>query len=87
MQLLSNFKQWLNGVAERIKKKRAVKRKKQIERQCCRDFQIMEFDGKVYICHEGVPVIKTDSLKGSATDVLVQSRKDFIAWREKFEAS
>lgn len=84
MKILSKFKQWVNDSVNEIKEKRAKKRKEWLEKRSCEVLQVMEFNGSEYICHHGEPIVKVDNLNISATKVLQQSRKDYIAWMEKF---
>lgn len=80
----SKFKQWWLDVIEDAKASCAQKRKERLERESCESLQVMEFNGSEYISHHGTPIIKVDNLNIPATKALQQSRKDYIAWREKF---
>lgn len=80
----SDFKQWWLDMIEKQKQSRAQQRRTQLERNSCEFLQLMEFNGSEYISHNGVPIVKVDNLNTSAIKVLQQSRKDYIAWQEKF---
>lgn len=84
MSVISNIKEWFEHVSSQAKVKKILKRKKLMENECCRNFQIMEFEGKIYICYENIPVVRIEDLKKSPTEILEQSREDFVKFQNKF---
>lgn len=82
---------WLKGVKERSQAKCQERRTKKLENISCKSINIIEFNGHLYISHNGVPIVRVEDLRAKGPEVLSnmcealrQARKDYLAWREKF---
>ena len=85
MNVFKSFKQWISNEIKQGRKRGIERRNKQLELYSCKAFQIMEFDGELYISHEGVPVVRVSSLQTPAPKILSKSREDYLKWAKKFE--
>lgn len=83
--LIASIKQWWVNECEARKVKNAAKRAAQMERHSCTVINCMEFDGKLYVCHNGTPIIRVDRLNTEVTKAVAEARKDYIAWSAKFD--
>ena len=84
MKLLKQIKQWWSDFVKDREEKQAVKKQKTLERMSCEVVNVMEFDGKLYVSHNGVPVVPVESLSITVEKLLAQSRKSYLAWQTKF---
>ena len=84
MKLLEQIKQWWSDFVKDREEKQAVKKQKALERMSCEVVNVMEFDGKLYVSHNGVPVVPVESLNITVEKLLAQSRKSYLAWQTKF---
>lgn len=74
---------WLRSLHMASLAEAAEKRKAMIERESKHAVQVREFDGDIYICLNGVPLIKGDSICGDIVTAVEESREAWMTWREK----
>ena len=65
-----------------IRDRQETKRKVQNELTAREDINVTEFDGRIYISYDGIPIVRVEDLKVKPTELLVQARKDFLSWQE-----
>ena len=78
------FQQFTNWLSNRNINKEA-KREHELNCLSCDSINVMEYDGKLYISHNGVPIVNADCLSVGITDALVESRKGYLSWKNKFD--
>lgn len=86
MKFFNAIRNWLKRIKERSQAARQERHTKQLEKISCESINVTEFNGCLYIAHNGVPIVRVDDLKVKAPDVLAQAREDYLAWRAKFNA-
>lgn len=86
MKFFNAICNWLKRIKERSQAACQKRRAKQLENISCKSINVIEFNGRLYIAHDGVPIVRVDDLKTKASDVLAQAREDYLAWRAKFNA-
>lgn len=62
------------------------KRAQYLDNLSCESINVTEFNGGLHISYKGVPIVRVDDLTGKVPDILAQSRADYLAWKEKFNA-
>ena len=83
MKLLEQIKQWWSELVKEYEEKQATKKQKALERMSCEVINVMEFDGKLYVSYNGVPMVPVESLNMTVEKLLAQSRKSYLAWQTK----
>ncbi len=94
MEIITNIKNAVNGfIASSIQSteenhKREMEAKvarltKQITTTGDSILQVKEFNGALFLSYDGVPVVRTDMLKKDITEVLKNSRADYLAFMLK----
>lgn len=86
MKFINAIRNWLKRINECSKAACQKRRDKQLENISCTNINVIEFNGCLYISYKGVPIVRTDSLKAKAPEILAQAREDYLAWRAKFSA-
>lgn len=86
MKFINAICNWLKGIKERSYAARQERRTKQLENISCKRINVIEFNGRLYIAHDEVPIVRVDDLKAKAPDILAQAREDYLAWKAKFNA-
>lgn len=84
MKILQSIRQTWNRLREQYHASRHQKRVQYLDNLSCENLNVTEFNGRLYISYNGVPVVRVDDLKGKAPDILAQSREDYLAWKAKF---
>lgn len=84
MKFLEQIKQWWSDFVKAREERQTAKKQKALERMSCEVINVMEFDGKLYVSHNGVPVVPVESLNVTVEKLLSQSRKSYLAWQTKF---
>lgn len=85
MKFFNAICNWLKRIKERSQAVCQERRTKQLENISCKSINVIEFNGRLYIAHDGVPIVRVDDLKAKAPEILAQAREDYLVWREKFD--
>ena len=70
---------WHENRADRIENRRQV----QLDAEAREVVQVMEFNGKLYICVYGKPLFDIDIFKGSVAEVVANARSAYKDWKEE----
>lgn len=84
---MSNFMQWVFKKIASRKEKKARNKQEKLERMSCRTINVVEFNGKLYVAHNDIPVVPISSLNIEAEKVVAAARQDYLVWRKKFGGS
>ena len=79
-KILGKVRAWYGEYREYRRKKRLARVKKLANRRSREEVQIMEYDGEMYICYRGVPIVRERDLGASWGDVLAMSRGTYEEW-------
>lgn len=78
--------EWLSEKKTAHKEKKARIKQEAMDCMSCKVINVIEFDGKLYVSHNGVPIIPVESLNSDVEKVVAESRKSYLTWRAKFDA-
>lgn len=78
MKVINQIKAWYNEVVANSDKKRKAIKEKSLAVESCQVLQAMEFNGELYICFKGTPIIREDLLTSTIPDVLEDSRNVYM---------
>lgn len=70
---------WHEQRAERIE----AERQAQLDAEAREAVQVMEFNGRLYICVNGKPLFDIDIFKKSVAEVVVCGRQTYKDWKEE----
>lgn len=70
---------WHKQCAERIE----AARQAQLDAEAREAVQVMEFNGRLYICVNGKPLFDIDIFKDSVAKVVTSGRQVYKDWREE----
>jgi len=70
---------WHEERAERIE----AERQAQLDAEAREAVQVMEFNGRLYICVNGKPLFDIDIFKDSVADVVASGRRAYKDWKEE----
>lgn len=82
---MKNIFKAISDWKKEMKMNRETKHMNEIRKQCYDSIQVMEFNGDLYISHDGVPIVKLNDLKENHPSSLATMREDcvkYIAGRE-----
>lgn len=85
MKFLTIISQWFSAVRMRFKQSKEARYQVKLNNHSCEAINVIEFDGRLYIAFEGIPVVRVDDIKVKAPDLLAQARADYLAWNAKFD--
>lgn len=84
------MKQFLDEIKKRIQVWHEQRAQRiEAERQALLDaeareaVQVMEFNGRLYICVDGKPLFDIDIFKGSVAEVVANGRRAYKDWKEE----
>lgn len=86
MKSLKAITQWFRKLREQYHEAQHQKRSRYLDNLSCDAINVIEFNGRLHIAYEGVPIVRVDDLKGKVPELLAQSREDYLAWKAKFNA-
>lgn len=81
---MTNFIDWLSAKKTAYREKKCRAKQEALEHIGYTAINVIEFNGKLYVSHNGVPVVPVTSLNTEVEKVVAASRKDFLAWKSKF---
>lgn len=84
MKISQSIRQTWKHLREQYHASRCQKRVQYLNNLSCENLNVIEFNGRLYISYNGVPVVRVDDLKGKVPDILAQSREDYLLWKDKF---
>lgn len=70
---------WHEQRAERIEAERQAR----LDAEAREAVQVMEFNGRLYICVHGTPLFDIDIFKGSVAEVVANGRRAYKDWKEE----
>ena len=79
-KILGKVRAWYVEYKEYRRKKRLERVKKLAKRRSREELQIMEYDGDMYICCRGIPIVREEDLGAPWSGVLEMSRKVYEGW-------
>ena len=74
---------WLRGVRRRHAERKKAAAECRMVMAARRMVQVREFDGEVFVCMDGVPVLPVDGLKWDLPTVLGVSREAYIKFKSE----
>ncbi len=70
---------WHEKRAERIE----AERQAQLDAEAREAVQVMEFNGRLYICVNGKPLFDIDIFKDSVVEAVAKARQNYKDWKEE----
>ncbi len=70
---------WHEKRAERIE----AERQAQLDAEAREAVQVMEFNGRLYICVNGKPLFDIDIFKNSVGEAVAKARQNYKDWKEE----
>ena len=70
---------WHEQHAERIE----AERQALLDAEARKAVQVMEFNGELYACVNGVPLFGVSDINGTLPEVVAKARKNYKDWKEE----
>lgn len=70
---------WHEKRAERIE----AERQAQLDVEACYTVQVMEFNGELYACVNGVPLFGVSDINGTLPEAVAKARQNYKDWKEE----
>ena len=83
MKILDELKKRLQVWREQRAASMEYKRQIQLDAEAREVVQVMEFNGRLYICVHGKPLFDIDIFKGSVAEVVANGRRAYKDWKEE----
>lgn len=83
MKILDEIKKRLQVWHEQRAASIEYKRQTQLDAEAREVVQIMEFNGRVYVSVNGIPMFDIDDVNGSMIDIVTKARQNYKDWREE----
>lgn len=83
MKILDEIKKRLQVWHEQRAAGIEYKRQTQLDAEAREVVQIMEFNGRVYVSVNGIPMFDIDDVSGSMIDIVTKARQNYKDWREE----
>ena len=83
MKILDELKKRLQVWHEQRAASIEYKRQIQLDAEVREVVQVMEFNGRLYICVHGKPLFDIDIFKGSVAEVVANGRRAYKDWKEE----
>ena len=80
-KLFIAVKAWWEKISEEAHRKKALKHEQNIKREALSRLQAREFEGKIYLCFDNVPIIQEVDLVGDLGCMLKDAREYYLEYR------
>lgn len=80
---MKHFKEWLHKLMAENAARKMKAKAEYLNQRSEEDLQAMEFGGRLYISHNGVPVVCADELKSDIPSTLAKSRAAWVDFNGK----
>lgn len=62
-----------------------VKKERELREQAYNDVQVKEFNGFLWLCHRGIPLVRQDWAKIDLADLAQNARENWITYQKRRE--
>ena len=83
MKILDEIKKRLQVWHEQRAASIEYNRQTQLDAEAREAVQIMEFNGRVYVSVNGIPMFDIDDVSGSMIDIVTKARQNYKDWKEE----
>lgn len=80
MKLINQIKAWWNKFSTDARQRKEEHAAKELARDAKEKLQAMEFNGKLYLCFHGIPLLNENMLSAKIPEVLENSRYIYIEY-------
>lgn len=78
-EIKKRFQVWHEKRAERIE----AERQAQLDVEARNAVQVMEFNGELYACVNGVPLFGVSDINGTLPEAVAKARQNYKDWKEE----
>lgn len=78
---MSKIGNWFHVMRENYKKKAEQKRAAQVREEAMARLQAREFNGKIFLCFDNVPILETEDLTLGMAASVKEARQYFMTYR------
>lgn len=78
---MKTIKEFWRSLRRHISAKREQQRRRTAELESLHALQIREYDNKVYICLDGVPLLTENHLKTDIVSALWEARDNYVSYK------
>ena len=83
MKILDEIKKRLQVWHEQRAASIEYKRQVQLDAEAREAVQVMEFNGELYACVNGVPLFGVGDIKGTLPEAVAKARQNYKDWKEE----
>lgn len=83
MKILDEIKKRLQVWHEQRAASIEYKRQTQLDAEAREVVQVMEFNGELFACVNGVPLFGVDDIKGTLPEAVAHARQNYKDWKEE----
>lgn len=83
MKILDEIKKRLQVWHEQRAASIEYKRQTQLDAEAREAVQVMEFNGRVYVSVNGIPMFDIDDVSGSMIDIVTKARQNYKDWKSE----
>lgn len=83
MKILDEIKKYLQVWHEQRAASIEYKRQTQLDAEAREAVQVMEFNGELYACVNGVPLFGVGDINGTLPEAVAKARQNYKDWKEE----
>ena len=80
-KLFIAVKAWWEKISEEAHRQKVLKHERNIKREALSRLQAREFEGKIYLCFDNVPIIQEVDLAGDLGYTIETAREHYLEYR------
>lgn len=80
-KIMNAVQAWWKRISEESRRQKQLKRERNIKREALGRLQVREFNGKIYLCFDNVPILtELELLNGMSVSVEI-ARENYLEYR------
>lgn len=80
-KLFIAVKAWWEKISEEAHRQKVLKHERNIKREALSRLQAREFEGKIYLCFDNIPILREADLAGGVGYILEIAREHYLEYR------
>lgn len=80
-KIMNAVQAWWKRISEESRRQKVLKRERNIKCEALVRLQVREFNGKIYLCFDNVPLLTELELFNDMSDSVKVARKNYLAYR------
>ena len=80
-KIMNALQAWWNRIIKEHRRQKMLKRENHFKSEARIRLQVREFDGKIYLCFDNMPILTEKELSNDMSGSIIMVRKNYLKYR------